>query len=254
MVLGDEGWEVVLRAIDDARLHGVVELVKAHTDAVAAKSIHGIDEQRIAHHADLEAFEVLQALDRTLGIIDVARARVHPTETNEAGLRFAANFGQQLVANCAVDDLFHMRAVAEHKGHIEDVHVIDHGTDGTDRDAGNLQCTDLRLLDHLFFTAELHGRIHLNRQAAVGCRFELFADRLNRCNRRIAERMHVGRLHHHLGLCRGVSDTEARCCCGRSRQLQDISPFQRHGHVKVLLEAASRSNGPGLLPFPARTF
>ena len=52
---------VVLRAVHDAGLHGVDELIEAHRHAVAAERVHGLDEHGIAHHADLEALEVLDA-------------------------------------------------------------------------------------------------------------------------------------------------------------------------------------------------
>ena len=58
VLAGVVGRLVVLGAVDDAGLHGVDELVHAHGDAVAAERVHGVDEDRVAHHADLQALEV----------------------------------------------------------------------------------------------------------------------------------------------------------------------------------------------------
>ena len=76
MLAGDIGRRIVFGAVHDARLHGIDELVETHGDAVAAERIHGVDEDRVAHHADLEAFQVLHRPDRPFAVVYVAAAGI----------------------------------------------------------------------------------------------------------------------------------------------------------------------------------
>ena len=116
---------------------------------------------------------------------------------------------QQLRADRAVDHLLHVRDVAEHERQVEDVELRHQRSHRADRDAGDLQGAELGLLDHLLLAAELHRREHLDREAAVGGGLELLAHAHHGFDRRIAERMHVGRLQHHLGLCLGLAGARA---------------------------------------------
>ena len=50
-----------------------------------------------------------------------------------------------------------MRGVAEHVRQVEHVEFVDHRTERADRDAGEGDGADLRLLDRFLFAAELHG-------------------------------------------------------------------------------------------------
>jgi hypothetical protein len=175
-------------------------LIKSHRDAVAAERVHRVDEDRIAHHADLEALQIVDRPDRLLGVVDVARAGIHPGEADQARRRMVAELLHQLVADLAVDDLLHVSRIAEHERQVEDVELGNERSHRTDADAGHGEGADLRLLDHLLLAAELHRRIHLDAETAARRRFELLAHALDRLDRRIAERMHVGRLQHHLRL------------------------------------------------------
>ena len=107
-----------------------------------------------------------------------------------------------------------MRGVAEHERQIEDVELGDERPHRPDTDACHLQRAELRLLDHLLFAAELHRRIHLDAEPAGARGFELLAHAHDRLDRRIAERVHVGRLEDGflLSECRypGGSDAERR--------------------------------------------
>src|SRR5438105_4988933 len=132
-------------------------------DAVAAQRVHGIDEERIAHHADLEALEIGNGPDRSLVVVDVARAGVHPAQRDQAGLFVRGNLRQQFVADLAVDHLFHVLGVAEDERHVENVDVVHDRADGADRNTGDLQRAELGLLDHFLFAAELHRGEHLDR-------------------------------------------------------------------------------------------
>jgi len=119
-------------------------------------------------------------------------------ERDQTRLRIGADFFQQFIADRAVDHLPHVRLVAEDERHVEDVQLVDHRPERADRDARDLQRADLRLLDHLLLAAELHLRIHLQREAAVGRFLELVAHAHDRLDRGIAQRMHVGSLDDHL--------------------------------------------------------
>ena len=200
MVLRHERWRIVLGAVDHACLHRAEDLVEAEGYAIAAQRVHGVDEQRIAHHADLEALEVGNGPDRPLVVVDVARAGVHPAQRDQAGLLVRGNLRQQFVADLAVDHLLHMLGVTEDERHVEDVDVVHDGADGADRNTGDLERAELGLLDHFLFAAKLHRGEHLDRQPAVGGGFQFLAHPDDGFDGRIAQWMNVRCLQHHFRL------------------------------------------------------
>jgi hypothetical protein len=216
---------VVLGAVDDAGLQRVVDLVHAHGDAVAAEGVHGVDEDGIAHHPDLEALEVVDRTDRALDVVDAAGAGIHPGEPDQPRLRIGADLLHQLLADRTVDHLPHVRHVAEDEGHVEDVELVDDGADRADRDAGELQRPDLGLLDHLLLAAELHRREHLDREPAGGRGLQLLAHALDRLDGGVAEHVHVGGLQHLLLLGRGRKHEREREGGGKRGQTAPCPRF-----------------------------
>jgi len=75
-VVFEQGWRVVFRAVDHPGLQRTEDLAGVHGNAVAAHGVDGVDEHRVALHADLHAFEVGEAAYRFFGV-DIARAAVH---------------------------------------------------------------------------------------------------------------------------------------------------------------------------------
>ena len=106
VVLRQHGRLVVLRAVYHARLQGAIELVEAHRHAVAAHRVHGIDEDGVAHHADLHALEIGGFGDRLVRV-HVAGASVHPTESDEARLA-RRHPPEQVLPDRAVDNVAHV--------------------------------------------------------------------------------------------------------------------------------------------------
>ena len=86
VVVEHEARRVVLGAVDHAGLQRVEHLVVAHRDAVAAERVHHVDEHRVAHDAELHALEVGDGLDRLLGVVEAARAGIHPAQRRQARL------------------------------------------------------------------------------------------------------------------------------------------------------------------------
>ena len=201
---------VVLRAVDDAGLHGVDELVEAHRDAVAAERVHGVDEDRVAHHADLQTLEVVHRLDRLLAVVDVADAAAHPAQADQVRGRMIGELLEHLVADRAGHDLGHVVRVAEHERQVEGVELGHQRSHRAEADARDLQRADLGLLDHLLLAAELHRGEHLDADAAVGGLLEPLAHAHHGLDRRIAERVHVGGLEHQFRL--GLRCAEAEAC------------------------------------------
>ena len=198
---------VVLRAVDHAGLHRIDQLVEAHRDAVAAEGVHGVDEHGVAHHSDLEPLEVVDRLDRLLAVVDVTGAGIHPAQADQIRLRMSESF---LSSSSPIGPsiTFSMCASSRNmKGRLNTFSLRHDRAHRTDADARDRERADLRLLDHLLFAAELHRRKHLDAQTSVGCGLELLAHLDDRFHRRIAERMHVGRLEHELLLREG----RARC-------------------------------------------
>ena len=152
------------------------------------------------------------ARDRLLAVVDVAASGVHPAQADQAGGRMVGQLLEQLVADRTVDHLLHVRVVAEHERQVEHVDLRHDRAHRADADARDRKRADLRLLDHLLLAAELHRRIHLHAQPAAGRCFELLAHAHDRLDRRIAERMHVGRLQHELLLGEsGLGEIYCRC-------------------------------------------
>jgi hypothetical protein len=104
---------------------------------------------------------------------------------------------QQLIPDRTIDDPLQVWVVREHEGQVEYIELRDERPHGPDADARNRQGADLRLLDHFFLAAELHGRIHLHAQAPGRGLAELLAHADDRLDGGITERMHVRRFQHH---------------------------------------------------------
>ncbi len=206
VVLREQRRRVVLCTVHHARLQRRVELVETHRNAVSAHRVHGFDEQRIPHHADLHALQIRRRGDRLLRI-DVARAGVHPAQRDQARARPVGHALEQILADRSVDHFAHVRLVAEDERQVEHVHLVDHRAHRADRDARDLQRAHLGLFDHFLLAAKLHRREHLDRDPAVRRGFELLAHAHDRLDRRVTERVHVGRFPHRLWL--GECSTQA---------------------------------------------
>jgi hypothetical protein len=214
---------IVLGAVHHARLQRRVQLVEAHRDAVAPHGVHRLHEDGVAHHADLLALEVGGRLERFLGV-HVARAGIHPAEADEPRVGRVGDLVDQLHANGTVDDLAHVRLVAKHEGQVEHVQLVHDRSHRSHAHAADLQRAHLRLLQHLLLAAELHGRVHLHGEAAVGRRLQLLAHPHDGFDGRIAEGVHVRGFEDHLLL----RTRHAGCVeSGRPRR-------QRHSAAKEL--------------------
>ena len=125
-----------------------------------------------------------------LGVVEIARAGIHPGETDQA---FAAvgHLVEQVLADWAVDYLLHVLRVSKHIREIEHVEFVDHRAERANGNAREGDGTDLGLLDGFLLTAKLHRRIHLHAQAPIGGFLEFLADILDRHHGRIAGRVHV---------------------------------------------------------------
>ncbi|MNI55285.1 hypothetical protein D3C73_1102250 [compost metagenome] len=141
-------------------------------------------------HADLHALEVCKAAYRFFGV-DVACATVHPGQGDQVEFG-VGDLVENLVADCTVDDLAHVRLVAEHERHVEHVHVRHHRPDDTEADASHLDRTDLGLLDHFLLGTEYATGEHLEGQFAVALGDQGFAQLLFRHDGRVAGRVDVG--------------------------------------------------------------
>ena len=108
------------------------------------------------------------------------------------------------MANRAVNDFAHVRFITKHKRHVEHIDLVHHRAHGTDRNAGNLQGTNLGLLNHFLLAAQLHGGEHLNGDAAIGGGFELFAHAHDGFHCGITHRVHIGGFQHHFALGLGL--------------------------------------------------
>ena len=72
-------------------------------------AFHHVDEHRVTHDVDLETLHVGDVLDRFLGVIKVARARIHDGETDQVRVWAVGDLVEQFLADRPVNDLIHMR-------------------------------------------------------------------------------------------------------------------------------------------------
>ena len=180
-------------------MQGTEYLAIGHRDTVTAHGIHGVHKQGVAHHAHLDAFEVVRSLDQLFGV-QAACAAVHPAQSDQAG-RAGCDFFQQFRADGAVNHGAHVRNVAEHKRHVEHIHIRHHGADHAQRNAHDLDGANLGLLDRFFFLAQHGAGEHLHLDAAIGGGFQFLAHAFNGYNGGVAGRVGVGGFEHHvLGL------------------------------------------------------
>ncbi len=203
VVVEHEARGVVLGAVDHTGLQCIEYLVVAHRHAVAAERVHHVDEHRVAHDAELHTLEVLDALDRLLGVVEAARASVHPAQAHQPGLGIVGDLVEQLLPDRPVDDLLHVRRVAEEIWKVEDVEIVDDRAERAHADPRQRQRTDLRLLDRFLFSPELHRRIDLHGDPPAGRGLELLAHAGDGRDRGITFRMDVRSLEHHLLLRQG---------------------------------------------------
>ena len=72
------GW-IVFCSIEHTGLQGAEHLSVAHGDAVAAHGVHGVDKQRVTHHANFLTFQISRRFDHFFGV-QAARAAIHPAQ------------------------------------------------------------------------------------------------------------------------------------------------------------------------------
>src|SRR3974390_228104 len=200
VVVEHEAGRIVLGAVDYACLQRTEYLIVTHGDAIAAHRVCHIDEDRIADDANLHALEVGDGLDRLFGVVETARAGIHPAQADEP-LAAVSDLIEQVLADRAVDHVLHMRRVAEHVRHIEHVEIVDYRAERANADTRESDGADLGLLDCLLLAAELHGGIHRNRDAAIGGTGKFFAHILDRDDRWITGWMDIRGLKNQLLLC-----------------------------------------------------
>ena len=92
--------------------------------------------------------------------------------------------------------MLHVLGVAEHIRQVEHVEIVYHRAERADGNASERDGADLRLFDRFLFAAELHRRIHGDRETALGGVRQFLAEALDRGDGRIAGRMHVGGFEH----------------------------------------------------------
>ncbi len=190
MARGVERHHVVLRAVDDAGLHGREHFAQGHRRRAAA---HGLDhrhEQVRLRHTHLEPLHVSQRFHRPLGGVHRPRAPVVKRQAHEA-LRF--HRGEDVVAHGAVEHTAHVGRVAEHVRQCDDHRLRHHAVQRAGVNAHHVEATDLDLLDVVLFRAQRAGGVHLHAQATLGLLGERLAH-LFHCQRgRVIRRMHFGR-------------------------------------------------------------
>src|SRR5262249_10655182 len=147
--------------------------------------------------------------------------RIHPTKTHKPRFLIVCDFVEQLLPNRSINHLLHMRRVAEEERQAEYVQLIDGRAESADADACELDGANLRLLDGLFFSTELHGWEHLDADAAVGRLLQFLAEVFHRNDSRITGRVDVRSLQFKLGLRKSPWNLRCSHCYTGEPQFDD---------------------------------
>ncbi len=216
VVLGDlvvargvVGRPVVLGAVDDAGLDGRIDLAIGHRHGIGAERLHHRHEDVGLHDAELQAGEVGHRVDRTLGIVEGARAAVIEGQADEVVRREGV---EDLLADRAVHDVMHVLDRAEDVGQRRDLGLGDDVVERPEADAVHVDDAELRLLDGVLLFAELRAEVDVEAQAAAGLVLDDLADVLDGLDGRIAVRMGIGRpqgdIARHAGAGQGNADSQ----------------------------------------------
>ena len=82
VILREQCRRIIFSAVHHASLKCWKQFIEPHGNSVTAHGIHGFNEQRISHHANLHSFEVLRSGHSFLGI-HVTRTSIHPTQSHQ---------------------------------------------------------------------------------------------------------------------------------------------------------------------------
>jgi hypothetical protein len=145
-------------------------------------------------------FEVFDRLDRLFGVVEAARACIHPAQRHQPGIGIRGDLVEQFLSDRAVHHFFGMRHVLEQEGHVDDIDVVHDGSHRTCADAQHLDRANLGLLDGFLLAAELHRGKHLYREPPIGGGLEFLAEILGRHHRRVTGGLNVGCLENGFGL------------------------------------------------------
>ena len=118
-LVGSEHGVGVFLSVDDLLLEGVERLVPRHGRGFAAPRAEGGDHDRVVGHADLEALEVFNGIDRTLAVAEHAEALHEPAHGHVAAL------GDHALVDLVpvlVDELVAIFIVGEHVRQVEHAH------------------------------------------------------------------------------------------------------------------------------------
>ncbi len=124
---GQDGRGGVLLAVHRLLLHGRVQLGEGHGRGVGAERVEAVDEQLVLDHADLEAGEVFGLVDRAARVGGLAEAVLPVAQADQALL---GQFGEQLLAESAVEHGVGFLAGIERERQVEHAEVLDHRHQG----------------------------------------------------------------------------------------------------------------------------
>src|SRR5690606_16617129 len=173
-------------------LQGAENLTGVHGDAVGAHGVEGVDEQRVADHADLHALEVFQRAYRLLGV-EAAAAGFHPRQADHVEVGVGDGV-EDFLTDLAVDHLAHVLDVTEHERHVEDVGGRHHRANRAEADAGQLDGADLGLFDHFLLGTQHAACEHARLDFTIAGGFQFLAEVLHGDYGRVAGRVDFGNL------------------------------------------------------------
>ena len=111
----------ILLAIDRLGLQRAVDLGERHRRRVGAQRLDPVDVDRVRDHAQLQAVDVLDLVDRTLAGGDLSIAQLPVGQADDAlGLEFLV----QLLADRAVADGVRLLLIGEQEREVEDRQVL----------------------------------------------------------------------------------------------------------------------------------
>ncbi|CEE55120.1 hypothetical protein XAC2852_110010 [Xanthomonas citri pv. citri] len=189
MPAGLKAAHVVFRTVDHVRFHRRKRFAQRHRRGVGAQHAHQLEEDVRRSHPQFQALEIFRAVQRMLGVVEAARARIVDGKTDQIALLEAA---QHAVADMPVDGATQMRYRVEHIRQAQRLSEREGVVQRAGIHTGDVDGAEARHVDRLRFAAQLAGVVLAQLEPAVGAFFQLLAEPAHRFHGGVIADVHIG--------------------------------------------------------------
>ena len=189
-----------IAAVDRAGLHRGEGLRPRDRHRIGPERLVGVDHHHVLRNAILERLEVLDAVDRRLGVVDVAER--HQRNLDHVDLGVLRHVAPDLLADRAVDDAYRVLVALEHVGQHQQVDLRIERPGVVLGDHGAVEGAELQLLEHVLLAAHLEAAVDLHLDLAARQGREPFGEGVHERAVGMLIAGGVADVHDHLGRCR----------------------------------------------------